>query len=678
MNKLIILTASIIRGEFHKKTIGKFYDFFSSYLKNYEIYHIINIDEPANLKKHFNNYETMNYYNQMIPKNVKTIFINKPNPGFLNAYKKLMTKVEEMKLLHDDYLYYWLEDDWEPKQKYNISFFLQSLNFKNSAYSFSNQAPLGSFRGGPFMTGSYFKNVFNIKKYMNDTCDPERQMQRWVRGANNKNNNSFIHRLAVKNDNIELKHVHLILVAPKNSKIDLLNNLCVWIYKSPPYDKSISFHYHLLCYDNNYNLEYSSYNNNSYKLKPITKIELQKIFNTLSIKYFVVQPVIFNDEWLGRKFNEKYKCVKWVNAEDGTTYSSLNLYDAQLGNWKLMNEDNLRYKPEITMNKGFFSALAYIHMCLPYLEKEYFNKDIKLNLLYYSHNYGNYPNFQVIGNLLQLNYEPTVNRKNKQFEELTCLAGLSRKIEDKQEYKYKNDFKSANSYFSKYLKFDKSIYDEVERFVTQFRRKKKIGIHYRGTDKNKVKWVTHISMDEFIKIVDYQLKQQDYDIIFISSDESRFIDVMKNKYGKQYQVLFYDKEKNEENNNSIHLNRLSLMENKVRELKALMKDKDNNMCKIVVLEDNLKKETQHNETLLKNVIVNSLLLSKCNYVLKTHSQVSAYSKVFNPNLEIYRVNACQESYWPDSHIPLYDYQNVKDKVVKALLENKLKNECKKN
>ena len=72
--------------------------------------------------------------------------------------------------------------------------------------------------------------------------------------------------------------------------------------------------------------------------------------------------------------------------------------------------------------------------------------------------------------------------------------------------------------------------------------------------------------------------------------------------------------------------------------------------------------------------MNSFLLSKCNLVLKTHSQVSAYSKVFNPNLEIYRVNACQEGYWPDSHIQLYDYQNIDDIEVKNLLEKKLKNE----
>jgi hypothetical protein len=87
-------------------------------------------------------------------------------------------------------LYYWLEDDWEPTVSYDITKFFDLLNFPNTAYTVTDRAPLGSFRGGPFMTESYFSNIFNIRKYMNETCDPERQMQRWLRGGYQKNGNS--------------------------------------------------------------------------------------------------------------------------------------------------------------------------------------------------------------------------------------------------------------------------------------------------------------------------------------------------------------------------------------------------------------------------------------------------------------------------------------------------------
>ena len=139
MNKLIILTPSIIRGDFHIKSIGKFYEFFYQYLKNlYEIYHIINIDEPENLKKHFNKYETIGIYNKIIPSQINKILITEPNPGFLQAWKKIVLKIEQLNLINDSYLYYWLEDDWEPKTHYDITKFILQFEFKNSAYTLTN------------------------------------------------------------------------------------------------------------------------------------------------------------------------------------------------------------------------------------------------------------------------------------------------------------------------------------------------------------------------------------------------------------------------------------------------------------------------------------------------------------------------------------------------------------
>lgn len=676
MKKLVILTASIIRGEFHKKTIGKFYEYFNEYLKEYDIHHIINIDEPINLKTYFNKYETMQVYNEIIPKRVNTIFINEPDPGFLQAYKKLVSKVEELNLINDDYLYFWLEDDWEPKSKYNINKFFNLLKYKNTSYTCSNNAPLGSFRGGPFMTGTYFKNVFNIRQYMNGTCDPERQMQRWVRGGNNKNGHSFMHRLSITDENIDNSEIHLIIVCP-SEEIEI-SDLCKWLYKSPPYERSIHFHFHLITYNEHFELQYSIIKDDKYDLKPTTQTKLDLIFNNIFIKHFVIKPIIFNDEWLGRKFNDKYDLKKWAKITDGTSYNSVEFYNAQLGNWKLLDRDKLRLKPRITMNKGFFSAFAYIHQCLPYLEKEYFNKDIFLNIMYYSHNYGNYPNFQVIGDVIQLNYIPSINTETKQFEELTCFGDLCRKIcgtqqkhENTTEYhSFKNDFTLANEYLFKYFKFNPSITKRVQQFTKQFSNKKVLGLHYRGTDKNKVNWVTHISIDEFIIVIDHHLKHIQYDAIFISTDDFQFIDKMNDRYNQKYVILYYDEEKNSDDKNSIHLNRLKVIENKIEKIKSCKDDMD----KLVILEHELKTETQYNRMLFENVVVNSFILSKCDLVLKTHSQVSAYSKVFNPELEIYRVNACQEGYWPDSHIPLYEYQNIDDTEVKEVLRDKLENE----
>jgi hypothetical protein len=581
MNKFIILTASIIRGEFHKNTIGKFYDYFKNYLNNYEIIHIINIDEPENLLKHFNKFETMYNYNEIIPKNVKKIFINEPNPGFLNAYKKLVHKVEQLNLINDNYKYYWLEDDWEPKQNFNFVRFLDFLNYPNSSFTFSNSAPLGSFRGGPFMTGSYFKNVFNIRRYMNDTCDPERQMQRWIRGGDYKNGNSVMHRIGVDNPNINPKLVNVICILKDNPNIDKVYierilNIHFYTTRSK-FDKFIKFNFHVLCYNDNLNiskyskfkeqnsenyLSWISFNNNN----DVTN-HLNPIFNNLTIKYFVGEPVIFSDEWLGRNFNQQFNLKKWVNINDGTTYKSIGTYDTQLGNWKFLNETELRLKPNITMNKGFFSALAYIHQCLPHLEANYFNKGQNLNLLYYSHNYGKYPNFRVFGDLISLNYTPTINLDGKTVpEDVNCIYSLCSK---KCNLVFKHDFKKANQYFFKYFKFDESIYSEVNRITTQFKNKKVLGLHYRGTDKNKVNWVEHVSHERFINVVNKHISKNSYDIIFLSTDETgflnKFVDIHKKSNLK---VIYYDTEKNNDNDNSIHINRLNIVENKIKEIKS--------------------------------------------------------------------------------------------------------------
>jgi hypothetical protein len=78
----------------------------------------------------------------------------------------------------------------------------------------------------------------------------------------------------------------------------------------------------------------------------------------------------------------------------------------------------------------------------------------------------------------------------------------------------------------------------------------------------------------------------------------------------------------------------------------------------------------------KEAMIDMLCLSKCKMVLKTSSALSSFSKIINPDLKIYRVNACKMfadiPYFPDAYIPLlekntryHDYANtVLEKVQK--------------
>ena len=595
MKKIIFGTASILRGDFHKQTIGKFYEIYSELLKKYEIYHVINIDQPENLKNYFTVYETIFLFNNILPNFVKKVYITPDNPSFACAFKNIVKKVDE--IIDEESLFWWLEDDWEPKNNYNFIELIQNYwNLKNSSFTFSTNAPFGSFRGGPLMGYSYFKNYFCIPDKMNDTCDPEKKMSKFLRS-----HQEIIQVISVSNDQ-NIHNLHLYYYSRKNIKCEVfvLNN-----------DK-------LFQYEDNKFTEVS-----------------EDILNNKKIKYFAISPHLFSDEKLGRKFLDKYLLNKWVLEEHNSTYINQSFLTAYLGNWKNLPIDNLRLQPKITCNKGFFSCLTYILESLPYIEANYSEK---VNIKYYSHNYGNYPNFEVFGDVIKLAYEPTIIERKS--EDLQCLAGLSKKIGETTAKELKNSFTLAKQYFDKYFIIREDIWEKVNKFTECFSNV--LGVHFRGTDKNRVKWVTHCFSADFISIIKDNVSKNNYDRIFVASDEALFIEEL----GKSVNlpILHYD-----EINSStpIHLDRLAIITDIVNKIKRASFDEK------IELEYKLKNEAKYNQKLLENAIINCLILSKCKIVIKTHSQLSAYAKVFNPELEIYRVNESFTNYWPESNIPLY-------------------------
>ena len=595
MKKIIFGTASIIRGDFHKQTIGKFYEIYSELLKNYEIHHIINIDQPENLKNYFTMYETIFLFDQIIPDFVKKIYITPNNPSFMVAFKNIVKKADE--IMDEDSIFWWLEDDWKPENNYDFIGIIQNYwRLENSSFTFSTNAPFGSFRGGPLMGYSYFKNYFCIPDKMNDTCDPEKKMSRFLRSQCDT-----VQVISISN-NQNLSNLHLYYYSRKNIECEVfvLNNG------------------KLFQYQDNIFTEVSG-----------------DVLNNNKIKYFAISPHLFSDEKFGRKFLDKYLLDKWFGKEHNSTYINPSFLTAYLGNWKNLPTDNLRLSPIYTCNKGFFSCLTYILECLPYIEANYSEK---VNIKYYSHDYGNYPNFEVFGEAIKLAYMPTIT--NRKSDELQCLAGLSKKIGETTAKELKNSFALAKEYFDKYFIISSDIWDKVNKFTENFSNV--LGLHFRGTDKNRVKWVNHCSSAEFIAIIKENVSRNNYDRIFVASDESGFIEEL----GKSVNlpIIHYDEITT---STPIHLDRLAVITEIVDKIKRASFDEK------IVLENKLKDEAHYNQKLLEDAIVNCLILSKCKMVIKTHSQLSAYAKVFNPELEIYRVNKTFTNYWPESHIPLY-------------------------
>ena len=68
--------------------------------------------------------------------------------------------------------------------------------------------------------------------------------------------------------------------------------------------------------------------------------------------------------------------------------------------------------------------------------------------------------------------------------------------------------------FFKYFNFSQEVYKQANDFIKQFENKKILGLHFRGTDKLRVKWVNHLTIEHFLTILDYHLSLNHYDGIF--------------------------------------------------------------------------------------------------------------------------------------------------------------------
>lgn len=58
-----------------------------------------------------------------------------------------------------------------------------------------------------------------------------------------------------------------------------------------------------------------------------------------------------------------------------------------------------------------------------------------------------------------------------------------------------------------------------------------------------------------------------------------------------------------------------------------------------------------------SAVINSYSLSKCDYVLSTNSAMSSWAKIFNPSLNIRRLQDFPQDWFPVAYIPMYDESN---------------------
>lgn len=310
--KLLICTAAIPRGTLHEASLGAFYQQYRHELATFEVHHIIHLDDPHALKSSFSADETEKLLQQLIPPSVHLKIIRSKKSSFVRAYKKLMRAITDLELLDDNTWVWWLEDDWAPTGvPSNFLSLISALPAsENYALGLAADAHLGSFRGGPLMSAAYFQAFFDIQKkgLANDTCDPEKQVRRWLSGKNEKNGDQQIYRrLGVDASD---KHINILHVMEEMNPqhTSAINRATSYYKHSDNFHSSIDFTGSLHYFDS------------------IKSSSAQ--CSASAMNHVMVHPPPFRD--IGRAFNTRQGLRKWKTPADGTTYLDAANVDARI------------------------------------------------------------------------------------------------------------------------------------------------------------------------------------------------------------------------------------------------------------------------------------------------------------------------------------------------------------
>ncbi len=257
-------------------------------------------------------------------------------------------------------------------------------------------------------------------------------------------------------------------------------------------------------------------------------------------------------------------------------------------------------------------------------------------------------NYNMIPYLVGLNYIPekitTLKDTNfhKKFGNIFSERGdkividwgaLYKKVNAPDRYSDNPSFSEANKLFFKYYKFTDTFIESLNNILPK--NEYVLGLHYRGSDKitDRKQNPKQLSDKEYISIISEYIETNNIKHIFIATDSDIIIDklnILKTKYNCSiyYQncTKYYSVGKSPFRNTGV--------DNVVQGLECLR---------------------------------DSVLLSKCNVLIQTNSAVSAWSKIFNPNLEAYRLHKFTLDWFPAGYLNPYksenkEIQKILDKV----------------
>lgn len=174
----------------------------------------------------------------------------------------------------------------------------------------------------------------------------------------------------------------------------------------------------------------------------------------------------------------------------------------------------------------------------------------------------------------------------------------------------------ANEIFFRHAAVREDITKSVESFIQRHFDGPTLGIHFRGTDKSSEairasKYSIETAVD------DHQNREDKATTIFVASDEAAFIEWAARRF-EQLNVVFREDSLRSGDGKPVHT----------------------------------RSQIGDNYAKGEDALVNSLLLSRCDALIRTSSFLSAWSSVFNPDILVRRVNQpfTEKSWFPDSAI----------------------------
>lgn len=165
--------------------------------------------------------------------------------------------------------------------------------------------------------------------------------------------------------------------------------------------------------------------------------------------------------------------------------------------------------------------------------------------------------------------------------------------------------REANRLIRKYVRLKPSVLDEVDHFVERHMLGHPvIGVHVRGTDKGAAGCMPAmrdiVPPEEYVPEIDAYLRDHPGGRVFVATDQRQYIQFLREYYGDI--VLSYDSLRSSDNRAPFEL------------------------------------ETAGNYRKGWDVLIDALLLSRCDFLLKCSSHVGETALWFNPELESIDMN----------------------------------------